>query len=73
MMASPEKALLDKIITTAGVEFRSRKAALSYLESDLRADIDNLKQLDRAAMQNWLSHAPKKRTLKILIETIQTV
>ncbi len=73
MMASPEKALLDKIITTAGVEFRSRTAVLSYLESDLRVDIDNLKQLDREAMQNWLSHAPKKRTLMILIETIQTL
>jgi len=73
MMASPEKALLDKIITTAGVEFRSRTAVLSYLESDLRIDIDNLKQFDRGAMQNWLPHAPKKRTLMILIETIQTV
>ena len=73
MMASPEKALLDKIITTAGVEFRSRAAVLSYLESDLRVDIDDLKQLDKGAMQNWLSHAPNKRTLMILIETIQTV
>jgi predicted transcriptional regulator of viral defense system len=73
MMASPEKALLDKIITTAGVEFRSRTAVLSYLESDLRVDIDNLKQFDKEAMQNWLSHAPKKRTLMILIEAIQTL
>jgi len=73
MMASPEKALLDKIITTAGVEFRSRAAVLSYLESDLRIDIDNLKQLDRGAMQSWLSRAPKKHTLMLLIETLQTV
>ncbi|HXB94912.1 MAG TPA: hypothetical protein VNU70_07130 [Puia sp.] len=73
MMASPEKALLDKIITTPGVEFRSRTAALSYLESDLRVNIDDLKQLDLEAMRNWLPHAPKKRTLMILTETIQTV
>lgn len=73
MMAAPEKALLDKIITTAGVEFRSRISVLSYLESDLRADLDNLKQLDRGAMQSWLSHAPKKRTLILLIETLQTL
>jgi predicted transcriptional regulator of viral defense system len=73
MMASPEKALMDKIITTAGVEFRSKKAVLSYLESDLRVDIDNLKQLDVGAMQNWLAHAPKKGTLTLLVETIQTV
>ena len=73
MMASPEKALLDKIITTAGVEFRSRAAALSYLESDLRIDMDDLKQFDKEAMQSWLSHAPKKRTLMILIDTIKTL
>jgi predicted transcriptional regulator of viral defense system len=71
MMASPEKALLDKIITTTGVEFRSRASVLSYLESDLRVDIDNLKQFDKEAMQSWLSHAPKKRTLMMLIETLQ--
>ena len=73
MMASPEKALLDKIITTAGVDFRSRTSVLSYLESDLRVDIDSLKQFDKNAMQSWLSHAPKKRTLMTLIETLQTV
>lgn len=73
MMASPEKALLDKIITTAGVEFRSRTAVLSYLENDLRVDIDNLKQFDREAMQSWISHAPKKHTLMILIETLRTI
>lgn len=71
IIASPEKALLDKIIVTAGVEFRSRVGVLSYLENDLRVDIDNLKQLDRKAMQSWLSHAPKKRTLTMLIETLQ--
>jgi predicted transcriptional regulator of viral defense system len=73
MMASPEKALLDKIINTAGVEFRSRTSVLSYLENDLRADIDNLKQLDTEAIQSWLSHSPKKQTLMILIETLKTV
>jgi len=73
MMASPEKALLDKIITTAGVEFRSRTSVLSYLDNDLRIDIDSLKQLDIKAMQSWLPYAPKKRTLAMLIETLQKV
>jgi predicted transcriptional regulator of viral defense system len=73
MMASPEKALLDKIITTAGVEFRSVASVLSYLESDLRVDIDNLKQFDCKAMQSWAPYAPKKRSLMTLIETLQTV
>ena len=73
MIASPEKALMDKIISTAGVEFRSRTSVLTYLENDLRADPDNLKQLDKTAMQSWLSHAPKKATLITLVETLQTL
>lgn len=71
MIASPEKALLDKIITTAGVEFRSKISVLSYMENDLRLDPDSLKHLDIQSMETWLSNAPKKQTLSMLLETIQ--
>jgi len=70
MLASPAKALLDKIITTAGVQFRSPANVVSYLESDLRADVDKLKELDWSAVQTWLADAPKKRTLSLLLETL---
>ena len=36
MIASPEKALSDKIITTAGIQLRSSKQVLTYLEEELR-------------------------------------
>ena len=71
MIASPEKALLDKIITTAGVEFRSRTSVLSYMENDLRVDMDDLKRLDIQSIETWLSTAPKKQTLSMLVETIR--
>lgn len=71
MIATPEKAILDKIITTAGVEFRSKVSVLSYMENDLRLDIANLAHLDLKRMADWISAAPKKQTLKLLLETIQ--
>lgn len=73
MMASPEKALFDKIISTAGVTFRSKSNVLTYFENDLRIDLDNLQKLDRGMMQSWLSYAPKKQTLATFIETLHTI
>jgi hypothetical protein len=70
MLASPAKALLDKIITTAGVQFRSPANVVSYLENDLRADVNKLKELDWSAVHTWLADAPKKRTLSLLLETL---
>jgi hypothetical protein len=71
LIASPEKALFDKIITTAGVEFRSKTSVLTYLENDLRIDIDALKQLDIAAIKSWIPASPKKDTLTMFTDTIQ--
>jgi predicted transcriptional regulator of viral defense system len=71
LIASPEKALFDKVITTAGVIFRSRTSVLAYLENDLRIDIDTLKDLDIASMESWIPATSKKESLSILIETIR--
>lgn len=71
LLASPEKALIDKIITTPGVQFRNKTNVLSYLEDDLRADIDSLKRLDWSSVTSWIPQAPKKRTLSLLLETLQ--
>jgi hypothetical protein len=71
LIASPEKALFDKIITTAGVEFRSKNNVITYLEQDLRIDIDALKELDISLMETWISTSPKRNSLSLLIETIR--
>jgi len=71
LIASPEKALFDKIITTAGIEFRSKTSTLSYLENDLRIDIGMLKTLDIAGMESWIPTSPKKDSLSMLIKTIR--
>jgi predicted transcriptional regulator of viral defense system len=71
LIASPEKALFDKIITTAGVEFRSKTSVLTYIENDLRMDIDALKKLDVSSMESWIPTSPKKGSLSMLTETIR--
>ncbi len=42
MIASPEKALCDKIYTTRTLSIRSKKAMLEYLIDDIRIDMDEL-------------------------------
>jgi hypothetical protein len=71
LIASPEKALFDKIITTAGIEFRSMTSVLTYLENDVRIDIEMLKSLDIAGMESWIPTSPKKDSLSMLIKTIR--
>lgn len=73
MMASPEKALCDKVVTTSGLQLRTKKNAMSYLIDDLRMERDNLKELNMKAISEWLPFAAKKATLEILIKTINSL
>ena len=54
MIASPEKALCDKIYTTKALEIRSRKAMLDYLVEDLRVDIDELVSFDLNIVKSYI-------------------
>ncbi|MFL9481134.1 hypothetical protein ACI6Q2_00060 [Chitinophagaceae bacterium LWZ2-11] len=70
MMASQEKALIDKIVTTSGITLRSQKNVSNYLLDDLRMDEADLKKFDTKAMTEWLSDAPKKESLLMVIKMI---
>jgi hypothetical protein len=70
-MASPEKALFDKIVITPQVLFRSRKEALEYLVEDLRLDEVALKNLNTETMLEWITVSPKKETLFNVIQSIE--
>lgn len=73
MVASPEKALTDKIVATSGIIIRSQKAAAEYLLENLRIDDDHLKTLDTKMMSDWLSDAPKKASLSLAIKMINNL
>jgi hypothetical protein len=70
LIASPEKCICDKVITTAGVNLRSKKQALTFLVQDLRMDKDRLRELNLREMVKWLSVCPKEASIKNLIEAI---
>jgi hypothetical protein len=73
LMASKEKALCDKIITTSGVLLRSIKQTLALLIEDFRIDKSLLRSLDTTSIDNWLKDAPKENSLKILVKTIKSI
>lgn len=70
LMASPEKCLCDKIITTSGINLRSKKQTMGFLVEDLRIEKDSLREMNWREMERWLPACPKNNSIKILIETI---
>jgi hypothetical protein len=71
LIASPEKAICDKIILTSKINLRSTIQVKSFLIEDLRMDIDDLRNLNVKMIELWLDDAPKKNSLKMLINTIR--
>lgn len=73
LIASPEKALCDKVITTAGINLRSRQQALAFLVEDLRIEKDQLRELNTIEMTSWLPVCPKSKSIQLLIETLSAL
>jgi hypothetical protein len=70
LVASPEKALCDKVVLTPKIYLRSIKQTREFLMEDLRMDSEVLKTLDTKVMELWIKNAPKKSSLKMLIKTL---
>lgn len=73
LMASPEKAICDKIITTAGITLRSQSQTLAFLIEDMRMEETILADLDIQTINSWIKNAPKASSLQMLVKTIQTL
>ena len=73
IVASPEKALCDKIILTAGVNLRSQSQTIDFLFEDLRLDEEMILDLDIEEMALWIEDAPKKSSLEMLVKTIRSL
>lgn len=73
IMAIPEKALCDKIATTAGITLRSQSSARDYVFGNLRMEESDLANFDLNAMLSWLENAPKRESLEMLIKMIEKI
>jgi predicted transcriptional regulator of viral defense system len=71
LIASPEKALCDVIITTKGLRIQSFKAMHSYLTEDLRLETDNLRNMSSEIVREAEEFGYKKKELLILREVIE--
>ncbi|MEJ8590745.1 hypothetical protein JSO54_05795 [Riemerella anatipestifer] len=73
LIATAEKALMDKVVTTSGILLRSVESAKVFMTENLRIDEEQLKLLDTELMKNWADVAPKKASIKNLIKAIETL
>lgn len=70
-MASPEKAVCDKLVCTNGINPRSVKETIELLVNNWRMDEDALKQLNVKQISSWIKKAPKKTALQFLLKAIK--
>lgn len=70
LIASREKAVCDKVILTSGITLRSTRQTKEFLLQDLRMDESMLRKLDTTIIQSWLTDAPKRNSIEILIKTL---
>lgn len=73
LIASREKAICDKIITTAGVNLRSKIDVENFLIEDLRIEEVDLINLKIEMIESWLPDAPKRSSLTMLIQTLRSL
>lgn len=71
LIATPEKALCDKIITTAGLTLRSPAQTRNFLLDDLRIDVESLRKFNLKDLRSWIEDAPKKESIKMLAKTLE--
>jgi hypothetical protein len=71
MVASPGKAIFDKVITTSGLLFRSKKSATEFLLENMRMDEALLKQLNVREMSTWVKKSQKQNSLSMIIDSIE--
>lgn len=72
LIATPEKALCDTMVNTIGLNLRSQKDAMSYLEEDLRFDMDKLKSLDINLLHECAACGIKSNSIQQIIKLIQS-
>ncbi len=70
IIASPLKALCDKVYTARGVKINSKKEMVVFLEDDLRVDLDELKNQDLEVAKEYVKVSKSKR-VTLLYKVLQ--
>ena len=70
LIASPEKALCDMIVSTTRLNFQSVKAVETYLEDDLRLDMSAFAVMDKTIIEQCAAIGKKKKALELLLKLL---
>ena len=71
LIASPEKAICDMIVVTAGLKIQSKKAMRAFLEEDMRIQFPENRLPDLAVIDRVLETGIKRREMRFLKEFIE--
>jgi hypothetical protein len=71
LIASPVKALCDRLVLSRGLPLLSRPAMRQWLLEDLRCDPERLGQLDLADLRTCLATGFKRRQLGTLLTVLE--
>jgi hypothetical protein len=70
LIATPEKALCDTIIATAGLRIQSVRAMEQYLFEDLRLDLETHPIWDREILEFCAQNGRKRNSLQFLLKVL---
>jgi hypothetical protein len=73
MMATPEKALCDLLISVRNLRLQSTSAMLTYLLEDLRLDEDDLLELKSQSIQGFMEAGYKTTMLANLVDALEVL
>jgi hypothetical protein len=73
LIASPEKALCDKILFTRNLDAGTAGAMRTFLEDDLRIDLDALAEMNPEPVRQCLAAGHKARQLEALCKVLESL
>lgn len=71
IIATPEKALCDLIASTSGLTLRYKTEALTFLEDNLRLDMDCLKTMDTNILEQYVEVGKKADSIRTILKLIK--
>ena len=73
LMASPEKALCDKLVFTRNLNIASQRALRELLFDDLRLDEESIPRFDPKVIEACIMPGMKERMLRALLELVHSM
>lgn len=71
VMATPEKALCDLIANSSNVNLRYLKDAETYIEEDIRMDVEDFMRLDAEIFEEYIHVGKKADSIRTLLKLLK--